>query len=244
MEFLLILLAAFVCVFVLKSLFSKSKNSDIDSEKSHSPTQPQEKTYQEKVGDEGESMVSDLLATLNPRYYKVLHDVLMEREDKTTYQIDHLVISRKSIFVIETKNWSGFVHGNSHDKEWIQYCGKKKFEHQNPLHQNYGKVAEIKKLFNWSDTYAKGKIQNIVVFTKDGVDLSKLKLDGLEENRKVLKKDELVGEIDKYAEFVFSFDQTKFFHQKINKSQLPKTPENLKRHKDFANAKKAEKELA
>ena len=74
---------------------------------------------------------------LDKQKYHLVKNVTLPTEDGTT-QIDHVVVSRYGIFVIETKNRSGFISGGEHQPEWTQSYGKqKKFTFQNPLRQNY-----------------------------------------------------------------------------------------------------------
>ena len=63
-----------------------------------------------------------------------LHDLPLPFEDGTT-QIDHVVLSRYGVFVIETKNMSGWIFGSERDAKWTQTLGRRKFQFQNPLRQ-------------------------------------------------------------------------------------------------------------
>lgn len=60
----------------------------------------------------GESSVRHKLSKLDPKQYKVLHDLIIQRADGKTSQIDHVVISRYGVFVIETKNYTGWIVGS------------------------------------------------------------------------------------------------------------------------------------
>ena len=57
-------------------------------------------------------------ALLNGKIYRQLNDVTLGLQDGTTTQIDHLVISVYGVFVIETKNMSGWIYGDSKDAKW------------------------------------------------------------------------------------------------------------------------------
>lgn len=52
-------------------------------------------------------------------------------------QIDHVIVSRYGIFVIETKNMSGWIFGSDKNPWWTQSLFGKSFKFPNPLHQNY-----------------------------------------------------------------------------------------------------------
>jgi hypothetical protein len=73
---------------------------------------------------------------LDAREYHVFNNVLLSANHGTT-QIDHIVVSRYGVFVIETKNKDGWIYGKFDDDYWTQVFYRKKFKFQNPLHQNY-----------------------------------------------------------------------------------------------------------
>lgn len=58
------------------------------------------------VGKRGERKVSSVLSNLSPSQYKVLNDILIPASNGSS-QIDHVVISRCGIYVVETKNLRG-----------------------------------------------------------------------------------------------------------------------------------------
>ena len=84
----------------------------------------------------GEKSVSTILSLLPKEDYRVLNDCLLPTESGTT-QIDHIVLSRFGIFVIETKNYSGKLYGKEFSEHWTQINGKSKVSIYNPLRQNY-----------------------------------------------------------------------------------------------------------
>ncbi len=73
---------------------------------------------------------------LNPNVYHLIPDVTLATPDGTT-QIDHVIVSRYGIFVIETKNYKGWIYGGEGDAKWTQVIYKRKERFQNPLRQNY-----------------------------------------------------------------------------------------------------------
>ena len=86
----------------------------------------------------GEAIISILLRlSLNRRKYHIIDNVTLKTPDGTT-QIDHIVVSRKGVFVIETKNMSGWIFGSEKQVEWTQsFPSKRKYKFKNPIHQNY-----------------------------------------------------------------------------------------------------------
>ena len=98
----------------------------------------------EQIGEQGEQRVRDMLAELvqgqPPNTIIPMHDLTLYTGDAKramTTQIDHIVISATGILVIETKNWSGTVHGSPNLPYWTQvYASGKKYSVYNPLKQN------------------------------------------------------------------------------------------------------------
>jgi hypothetical protein len=70
--------------------------------------------------------------------YKVYEDLYLPRPDGDgTTQVDHVVVSIYGIFVIETKNYSGWIFGSERQRNWTQCLkGGAKHSFQNPLMQN------------------------------------------------------------------------------------------------------------
>ncbi|SFZ90253.1 Nuclease-related domain-containing protein [Flaviramulus basaltis] len=99
-------------------------------------------------GHVGEYKVKNILlkAFKNPNA-TVFNDITIRLNGDST-QIDHVVICEKGIFVIETKNYSGWIFGNERSKKWTQVIFKKKTSFQNPLHQNYKHIKFLESILN------------------------------------------------------------------------------------------------
>lgn len=93
----------------------------------------------------GEAIVSvGALKRLDPKVYRVFNDLVLPRPDgEGTTQIDHVVVSPFGIFVIETKNYAGWIFGDKDSRYWTQVIYGKKSRFQNPLHQNALHVRAI-----------------------------------------------------------------------------------------------------
>jgi len=96
---------------------------------------------------------------LNKNTYKTLHDITLQSKDGTT-QIDHAIISKFGVFVIETKNYGGKIYGRFEDLTWTQKFYKTSNKFQNPIRQNYKHVATISENFG----IPLRKIHSVVVF--------------------------------------------------------------------------------
>ena len=65
-------------------------------------------------------------------------------EERHTTEIDTLAISRKGIFVIETKSWKGLVHGSAEENPWtVLYPSGRSHELYNPVWQNRGHARHV-----------------------------------------------------------------------------------------------------
>jgi len=95
----------------------------------------------------GEAVVSvGALKRLDPTLYRVFNDIVLPRPDGNgTTQIDHVVVSPFGLFVIETKNYAGWIFGDEHSCTWTQVIYQKKSRFQNPLHQNFLHVSALVK---------------------------------------------------------------------------------------------------
>ena len=76
-----------------------------------------------QAGLKGEVTVTQVLERELGKEAYILNDVMV-RKGWHTAQIDHVVVSPKGIFLIETKNWRGKLSGDVRDKQWTQNKGK------------------------------------------------------------------------------------------------------------------------
>jgi len=122
------------------------------------------RTDPQSLQNNGEALLSEtLLKCFNGENYHLLNHVTLRYGDLTT-QVDHILVSRFGIFVIETKNFRGFIFANSKHKNWTQATYWKKSKFQNPIHQNYIHVKAVQELL---DFVPPNVIQSIVVFVGD-----------------------------------------------------------------------------
>ncbi len=92
----------------------------------------------------GERMVCRGLDRLDPKIYRQFHDLYLPRPDgQGTTHLDHVVVSPFGIFVIETKNYKGWIFGSEKQPKWTQQIYRTKNRFQNPLHQNHLHVKAL-----------------------------------------------------------------------------------------------------
>lgn len=110
----------------------------------------------------GEREVAHILYDLPIDEYKVIHNVMLQTANGTT-QIDHVVVSVYGIFVIETKNYKGWITGSEYGERWTKNVYGKKYQFLNPIRQNYGHVKALETALGLDEE----KFIPIVVFLFD-----------------------------------------------------------------------------
>lgn len=111
----------------------------------------------------GEFQVNFLLKLfLSKKQYYLIKNATLPTENGTT-QIDHILISKYGIFVIETKNMKGWIFGSENQKEWTQKIYKHSNKFQNPLHQNYKHLKTLESYLNINQA----ALFSVVVFIGD-----------------------------------------------------------------------------
>jgi len=101
--------------------------------------------------------------------YCLIKNVTLPTEDGST-QIDHVIVSRYGVFVVETKNIKGWIFGNPNQKTWTQQIYKHKNKFQNPLHQNYKHTKVLGELLGLKEN----QIFSVIVFVGDGTFKTKM----------------------------------------------------------------------
>lgn len=91
---------------------------------------------------------------------------LPDGEGSTT-QIDHLLLSPYGLFVIETKNYKGWIFGGERQKTWTQKLYKNSYKFQNPIHQNYKHIKVLEQLL--ADIIEPDQLHSVIVFMPDAV---------------------------------------------------------------------------
>ena len=109
----------------------------------------------------GEALLAQTLSKhFNTEDYHLLNHITLKHEGATT-QVDHILVSRFGVFVIETKDYTGWIFANAGHATWTQVTFNDKFKFQNPVHQNFLHVKAVQKLLDFLPASA---IQSVVVF--------------------------------------------------------------------------------
>ena len=160
----------------------------------------------------GEKTTSSILLFLDKSKYKVINNVVLKSGDKTS-QIDHIVISDYGIFVIETKNYKGWILGSENSEYWTQVIYKRKEKLYNPIRQNLSHIKALKDcLYEFPDIDYK----SIIVFSTK----AEIKVNTTTD---VVNSYQLIGTIKKYKSLNLTEYEKESVFKKINTLNLAKT---------------------
>ena len=101
--------------------------------------------YSKGLNRSEKAIVNKLSRDLNTRHYYIFNNLILKTENGSI-QIDYVIVSPYGIFVIETKDYSGWIFGDKNRKVWTQSLPNgEKFTFQNPLRQNYAHIKTLQK---------------------------------------------------------------------------------------------------
>ena len=209
--------------------------------------------------NDGERLVS---TELRQRYYDwILIDNKMLPSYQGTTQIDHILISPRAVFLIETKDMNGWVFGSPGNKQWTQsyaigYWSKKadtkskKFKFHNPLWQNKGHAKSLVRL-RIVDPHI---LRPIVIFVGDSEMKTADKVLPFDEHEKIARQKKTwrmrgvicmsLVELNRYIDFSISASSNsnlsrrkmEAIRDRIRKREIPMTAESYAQHVDFVGA--------
>lgn len=168
------------------------------------------KLYSPKIkGIIGEKSISSILYLLDKSKYTVINNIVLKRDTKTS-QIDHVVISDFGIFVIETKNYKGWIVGNEKSEHWTQVLFKRKQRFYNPINQNLGHIKVLK---TYLSKYPSINYIPIIVF------LSKSDIK-VKTTHDIINSRQLIQTIKKYNEINIEKREKEDIYKIINEANL------------------------
>ena len=120
------------------------------------------KSRAERLGEEGERRLIKEYQQHFSAPYDLINNCTLADEANGSTQIDHIILSPYGIFVLESKNYSGWIFGEEKQKQWTQVLYQKKYTFQNPLLQNYKHVKVLEKLLEIPFS----QLHSVVVFSE------------------------------------------------------------------------------
>ncbi|ASW42322.1 nuclease-related domain-containing protein [Clostridium isatidis] len=157
--------------------------------------------------NQGEIEVNEVLEKI--KGYKLLSNVMIKRESGTS-QIDHILIGKKGVFVIETKDYNGKIYGDQYSKYWMQKLNGRKNTFYNPIRQNYGHIKALEEMLDRKDIFI-----SLIVFTNKS-NIKKIKAEV-----PVIQLKKLKRFIKKYKSDIYlSKDEISEIYNSINKKNI------------------------
>ena len=164
-------------------------------------------------------------------YKRILHNIYIPTKNGTT-EIDVLLIHEKGIFVIESKNYSGWIYGEENNDMWVHtFPNGEKFSFYNPIKQNEAHCAALSSFLN----IQRNEIYSYIVFSDD----CKFKKVPADTDKYRITRFILLREIIRYD----LYDKNNIFTQDnideiADKLQIFKKTDDLqKQHIDYINEK-------
>jgi hypothetical protein len=157
-----------------------------------------------------EALVSRvLLSEFGPPDYHLMNHITIQMDDGTT-QVDHILISRFGVFVIETKDYNGWIFANATHETWTQVLFRLRFKFQNPIFQNKRHIRAVQGLLDFLPPEA---IRSVIVFTGE----AEFKT---ETPQGVITISRLVGYLRAQTEEVMSLNRVQFCVGRLETARL------------------------
>jgi len=100
--------------------------------------------------------------SLDRTTYRRFHGVIVPTRNGTA-QIDHVVVSPFGLFIVETKNRTGWIFGSEDQPTWTQSLYGKNYSFQNPLRQAFRQKKSLSEFLGVSESC----IHTVVYFVGD-----------------------------------------------------------------------------
>ncbi len=164
------------------------------------------KCYMEELTDGERRVAVTLAGELSYKDYFLFNNITIHSKKHVSSQVDHIIVSKFGIFVVENKDYSGWIYGGENQAQWTQtFKTGKKSKFQNPLFQNYSHIMSLLEL----EPNLRGKIYSVVVFSGN----AEMKTDM---PKNVVHADDLVAYIKTFTTETISEEQVQFIIGKLS----------------------------
>lgn len=105
-------------------------------------------------GQVGELKINQMLNTLSRSEYTSFHNLYIpspSNKKRPFSEVDHIVVSRYGVFVIETKSYTGEIDAKREWKNW--YYSHDRIGFENPINQNKRHVYDLKKFLSLNSSH-------------------------------------------------------------------------------------------
>ena len=162
----------------------------------------------------GEWALHRVLVKELPASYQHYRNLVIPAEKGDFTEVDHLVLSPFGIFVIEVKNYRGWIFGSEKQPQWTLQRFRSKYQFMNPLHQNYKHTQAVKQLLGLNGQHG-DTVHSIVAFS--------LRAEFKFPMPQNVMYTDLVGDyINRFTQSSFSDEQLRQFSARLNMAKAGK----------------------
>ncbi|MBZ9611328.1 nuclease-related domain-containing protein [Rheinheimera maricola] len=162
----------------------------------------------------GEWALHRVLESELPTSYQHYRNLVIPAEKGDFTEVDHLVLSPFGIFVIEVKNYRGWIFGSERQPQWTVQRFRSKHRFMNPLHQNYKHTEAVKQLLGLNGEDG-DSVHSIVAFS--------LRAQFKFQIPQNVMYTDLVGDyVNRFTQPCFSDDQLRQFSARLNMAKAGK----------------------
>ena len=156
--------------------------------------------------------------------YHRLNGITLPRANGGSTQIDHIIVSVYGIFVIETKNYKGWIYGSENQRQWTQvFQNGSKFKFQNPLRQNYLHIKTLADLLGLELSY----FHSMIAF------IGECELKTRDELPEYVLTSGMVSYVKKKQEKILTEDEVASIVEQINSNRFSKSWRTNREHKAY-----------
>ena len=156
--------------------------------------------------------------------YQRLNGITLPRANGGSTQIDHIIVSVYGIFVIETKNYKGWIYGSENQRQWTQvFQNGSKFKFQNPLRQNYLHIKTLADLLGLEPRY----FHSMIAF------IGECELKTRDELPEHVLTSGMVSYVKKKQDKILTEDEVKSIVEQINSNRFSKSWRTNREHKAY-----------
>lgn len=142
-------------------------------------------------------------------------DSYFKTKSGKTVQVDIIAVGRRGVFVIESKDYSGWIFGNGNQSRWTQTIYKNKSHFYNPIKQNISHINVLKEIVGDNTRF-----HSLVIFG-DGATIKDVSY--IPKNTYVLSSHrlyEVLSDIGNETESIYSAKEVLEICRKIQKGRL------------------------
>ena len=156
--------------------------------------------------------------------YHRLNGITLPRANGGITQIDHIIVSIYGIFVIETKNYKGWIYGSENQRQWTQvFPNGSKFKFQNPLRQNYLHIKTLADLLGLELSY----FHSMIAF------IGECELKTRDELPEHVLTSGMVSYVKQKQDEILTEDEVKSIVEQINSNRFSKSWRTNREHRAY-----------